>query len=114
MDNNISIIAKVIAAKYKSTKMSKRDIALKTNLSLNTVNNALQGKNLTLNTVFKIMDVFGMSLEDVIVEGKAMGHTWPKPSTATIAPTKTSSASTVVEEDEDEPSDSDVEVFEIA
>jgi transcriptional regulator with XRE-family HTH domain len=84
METNLSIIAKVIAAKYKTSNISKRDISLKTGLSQNTIGNALRGKNLTLNTVFKIMEVFGMNLEDVVNEGKAMGFTFPKVTNAVV------------------------------
>ena len=84
METNLSIIAKVIAAKYKTSNISKRDISLKTGLSQNTIRNALRGNNLTLNTVFKIMEVFGMNLEDVVNEGKAMGFTFPKVTNAVV------------------------------
>lgn len=80
MDSNITIISKVIAAKNKSSNLSKRDIALKTGLSRNTVNNALTGKNLTVNTLFKIMECLGMNLEDVVNEAKTMNLSFPKTS----------------------------------
>ncbi len=78
MDSNVTIISKVIAAKYTSSTLSKRDIALKTGLSRNTVNNALVGKNLTVNTLFKIMECLNMNLEDVVSEAKKMNISFPK------------------------------------
>lgn len=84
METNLSIIAKVIAAKYQTTNLSKRDISLKTGLSQNTIGNALRGKNLTLNTIFSIMEVFGMNLEDVVNEAKRMGLKFPSPTAAAV------------------------------
>lgn len=84
METNLSIIAKVIANKYRTTNLSKRDISLKTGLSQNTIGNALGGKNLTLNTIFSIMEVFGMNLEDIVNEAKAMGLQFPKPTAKAV------------------------------
>lgn len=81
MDSNVLVISKVIYNKYEETKISKRDLALKTGLSLNTVNNALSGKNLTVNTLFKIMECLGLNLEDVVNEAKKMNLSFPKIST---------------------------------
>lgn len=80
MDSNITIISKVIAAKYSNSSFSKKDISLKTGLSRNTVNNALAGKNLTVNTLFKIMECLNMNLEDVVSEAKKMNLSFPKTS----------------------------------
>jgi transcriptional regulator with XRE-family HTH domain len=80
MDSNVTIISKVISNKYDSSKLSKREIALKTGLSRNTVNNALTGKNLTVNTLFKIMECLDMNLEDVVNEAKKMNLSFPKTS----------------------------------
>jgi transcriptional regulator with XRE-family HTH domain len=78
MESQVVIINKVLQNTYKTNKVSKRDIAMKTGLSLNTINNALNGKNLTLNTVFKIMECFDMNLEDIVAEAKKLGYTFPK------------------------------------
>lgn len=80
METNLTIIAKVVASKFKASSMTKRDIVLKTELSANTVTNALNGKNTTINTLFRIIDALGMSLEDVVLEAKVMGLKFPKPS----------------------------------
>ena len=81
METNLTIIAKVVASKFKTSSMTKRDLVLKTELSANTVTNALNGKNTTINTLFRIIDALGMSLEDVVMEAKVMGLKFPKPST---------------------------------
>lgn len=79
MDSNILIMTKVISNAYESSKMSKREIAQKTGLSLNTVTNTLSGKNSTTNTLFKMMDCLGLTLEDIVTKAKALGLSFQKP-----------------------------------
>lgn len=78
MESQVVILNKVLQHIYNNSKVSKRDISLKTGLSLNTINNALNGKNLTLNTMFKIMECFEMNLEDVVEKAKTLGYKFPK------------------------------------
>jgi hypothetical protein len=78
MNSNISIITQVIGAKFKASPLSKKDITIATGLSLNTINNALQGKNMTVSTMFSIMECLGMNLEDLVTEAKSMGLNFPK------------------------------------
>lgn len=87
MKTNIEIISKVISKKYQGSNLSKHDIALKTGLSQNTINNAIHGKNLTLNTMDKILEVFGMSIEDLVNEAKGMGHPFQRPQSKITVPT---------------------------
>jgi hypothetical protein len=81
MQQTIDVISKVIHAKYKSSQLTKKDIANKTGLALNTINNAITGKNMTLSSMLQIMDVLGMNLKDLIMEAEKMGLTFPKPCT---------------------------------
>ncbi len=90
MDSNIVIISKVIYSRYKQGKFSKRDLANKTGLSLNTVNNTLNGKNSTVNTLFKLMECLGMNLEDVVNEAKAQGLSFPQPGSSSNSSLNTS------------------------
>ena len=90
MDYNIVIISKVIYSRYKQGKFSKRDLANKTGLSLNTINNTLNGKNSTVNTLFKLMECLGMNLEDIVNEAKAQGLSFPRPGNSSNSSLNTS------------------------
>jgi len=77
--DTIEIVSKVIHAKYKSSQLTKKDIAEKTNLALNTINNAITGKNMTLNSMLLIMDALGMNMKDLVDEAEKLGLKFPKP-----------------------------------
>jgi len=82
MQATIDIIGQVLYAKYKSSQLSKRELADRTGLALNTVTNAVSGKNLTLISMLKIMDALGINLSDLVSEAEKMGLQFPKPGEA--------------------------------
>jgi len=100
MESNLSIFCKVIHSKYKQSKLSKRDIATKTGLSLNTINNSLSGKNSTMNTMFSLMECLGMNLEDVVAEAKKMNLSFPKSTAANTNTSTTASSANVINDDQ--------------
>jgi transcriptional regulator with XRE-family HTH domain len=95
MNSNIAIISKVIYSKYKQGKLSKRDLANQTGLSLNTINNTLNGKNSTVSTLFKLMDCLEMNLEDVVTEAKKQGFIFPKAGKSSVSSTSAKSTTSV-------------------
>lgn len=78
MEETIEIISKVIVARYKSTNITKKELKEKTGLALNTINNALMGKNLTLSSLLRLADALGLNLRQIVEEADKMKLSFPK------------------------------------
>ena len=50
----------------KDSDISKSQIASKTGLSVNTVNNCIKGQNINLSSLLKITSVLGMNIKDFV------------------------------------------------
>lgn len=59
-------ISKAIAKLIAEGNVKKTDIADKTGLSINTVNNLIAGKNPTLSSIILIADCLGMNIKQLI------------------------------------------------
>jgi len=78
MDETIEIISKVIVARWRSTNITKKELKEKTGLALNTINNALSGKNLTLSSLLRLADALGLNLKQIVEEAEKMKLVFPK------------------------------------
>ena len=61
VSEQISIISKVLRTKLALSEIKKKDIAIQTDLSVNTINNCLSGKNVNISSVLRIAYSLGMN-----------------------------------------------------
>jgi len=62
----IEVLASTLTSMIKDSRITKREIATKTDLSINTVINCLKGKSMNFKSLLKICYALGMNLEDLV------------------------------------------------
>ena len=65
IEQKISIISNVLRTKLALSDIKKKDVAYQTDLSVNTINNCLRGKNVNISSVLKIAYSLGMNFTDI-------------------------------------------------
>lgn len=88
------LISKAIAKLINEGNIKKTDIASKTGLSINTVNNLIAGKNPTLSSIILIADCLGMNIRQLIAYTEDNINKFPA-SEYTSVSSSTLSASTI-------------------
>ena len=78
IQDQIAILGNGARAIIKARDLKKKQIAAKTQLSVNTINNFIQGKNINLGSLLKIAWVMGMNLPDFIVEAENIVKPFPE------------------------------------
>tara|TARA_Y100000310_G_C20542970_1_gene744222 strand:- start:567 stop:962 length:396 start_codon:yes stop_codon:yes gene_type:complete len=66
IDQQIEILSKTISKLMEDSGISKNQIANKTGLSVNTINNCTKGQNINLSSLLKITSVLGMNIKDFV------------------------------------------------
>lgn len=61
----INIISNVLRTKLALSDIKKKDVSSQTQLSVNTINNCLSGKNVNISSVLKIAYALGMNFTDL-------------------------------------------------
>lgn len=65
IEQQIGIISSVLRTKLALSDIKKKDVAYQTDLSVNTINNCLRGKNVNISSVLKIAYSLGMNFTDI-------------------------------------------------
>lgn len=65
VQQQIDIISNRLRTKLELSDIKKKDIAYQTDLSINTINNCLKGKNVNISSILKIAYSLGMNFVDL-------------------------------------------------
>ena len=66
IEQQLEILSKTITKLIESSDCSKKEIASKTGLSINTINNCTKGQNMNVSSLLKIASVLGMNIKDFV------------------------------------------------